>query len=259
MNKECVVVIPVYRPLDEVERGVVRQALLMTEGFTVRFVAGHSFVPDDTFAGFGDLDVERFDDTFFSGIPGYNRLMLDPGFYERFRDFKYVLIHQTDAYLFKPELHDWCARGWDYIGGPWFRERKLQRYAAWQFAVRRLRLNRFKPALRQALHNNVGNGGLSLRRVEAFLGVLEAASSGILSVHRKDNSPIFNEDIFWGMQAPLICPGFRIPKWREAMCFALDRSPSRLYEIMGEELPFGCHAFRKIKPEFWRKHIPLDF
>ena len=49
-------------------------------------------------------------------------LMLSPFFYESFLDFKYVLIHQLDVFIFKDELNYWCNQNYDYIGAPWFKD-----------------------------------------------------------------------------------------------------------------------------------------
>lgn len=258
MDKQCMVLFPVYKPLAAGEKEIIRHALEMTAGFSAAFVAPESLVFDGSFGGFEALPVERFADEFFAGIPGYNRLMLDRGFYERFRGFDYILIHQTDAYIFSPDLGYWCGRGWDYIGAPWFKEKKLPQYRFWQAVFRSSgALSRCKPVLRQALNNSVGNGGLSLRRVDSFIRVLERADPRILALYRENRSNIFNEDVFWGLQAPLICPDFKVPGWREAMRFAVERSPSRCCEIMGG-LPFGCHAFGRIEPGFWRRFIPAE-
>lgn len=259
MNRECIVLFPVYRPLYIGERSAVSRALEMTAGFECRFVAPESLVYDDTFSGFEHIETERFPDEFFRGIQGYNKLMLDPGFYERFRDFKYILICQTDAYLFKPELQEWCDRGYDYIGAPWFKEKKLPRFGFWQFMLRNFGpVARYKAILKQVRHNNVGNGGLSLRKVDSFLRILEIAPPRLLARFRNDPSIIRNEDVFWGVLAPRISKDFQTPRWREAMRFAVEWSPSRSHEIMGGAPPFGCHAFRKIEPEFWKKHIPSE-
>lgn len=45
--------------------------------------------------------------------------MLSAEFYERFLAWDYILLCQTDAFVFRDELADWCARGYDYIGAPW--------------------------------------------------------------------------------------------------------------------------------------------
>ena len=260
MNKDCVVLFPVYRPLDEGERNVIRRALGMTPGFEARFIAPHSFVPDGSFAGFENVAAERFDDRFFDGIPGYNRLMLDPDFYGRFRDFKYVLIHQTDAYIFKPELRQWCDRGWDYIGAPWYKRQKLARYDALQKRFWKHKSpGSCKYLLRQARYNNVGNGGFSLRRTETFLRVLEAADPELLAKYRGDGDSIRNEDVFWGIQARAVLPEYRVPDWREGLLFSVERRPGRSFEVLGDALPFGCHAYRKIEPEVWRKFIPAEY
>jgi hypothetical protein len=36
-------------------------------------------------------------------------------FYERFVAYDYMLIYQLDAYVFKDELDDWSAKGYDLL------------------------------------------------------------------------------------------------------------------------------------------------
>ena len=58
-----------------------------------------------------------------NGIAGYNRMMLSAGFYELFRDYEYLLICHTDAWIFRDELADWCRRGYDCVAAPWVRRK----------------------------------------------------------------------------------------------------------------------------------------
>lgn len=46
-------------------------------------------------------------------------MLLDPKFYARFADYEFMLIYQTDAYVFRHELQTWCDKGFDYVGAPW--------------------------------------------------------------------------------------------------------------------------------------------
>ena len=50
----------------------------------------------------------------------FNRLMIEPFLYQRYRHFQYILFYQPDAFVFRDELLSWCNKGYDYIGAPWF-------------------------------------------------------------------------------------------------------------------------------------------
>lgn len=124
-KKECIVIIPVYKALDDIDKASIRQAVKMTHGTDITFIMPNSFKLDDSFNEFKDIGIERFDNSYFANILGYNKLMLDVTFYKRFISYKYMLIHQTDVFLFKDELQYWCSRGYDYIGAPWLYPKKL--------------------------------------------------------------------------------------------------------------------------------------
>ena len=126
-KKECIVLIPVYKPLEVNDKIVIKQAVDMTPGIDKAFIMPQTFVIDKSFADFSNISVERLDDSFFANIREYNRLMLDVNFYRRFSEYKYMLIHQLDAFLFKPDLHYWCNKNYDYIGAPWLRPHKIKK------------------------------------------------------------------------------------------------------------------------------------
>jgi len=258
MNKNCIVLFPVYKSLDEDEIEVVRQAEKMTSGFDKCFVIPDSLVLDDSFSSFKGIVPERFDDRFFQGIQGYNSLMLNIDFYKRFKDYKYILIHQTDAYLFKPELQYWCDKDYDYIGAPWYLERKLPKYNLYSFLFKYGKpFFRRETLLRWKLFNNVGNGGLSLRKVSSFIYVLEHVQKKLMDMYLSNESNFFHEDIFWSLEASGIKKDFTIPAWNEAIGFSVESYPEFSYKFLGNSLPFGCHAFRKGEPEFWKEFIPF--
>src|SRR3546814_12069713 len=74
-----------------------------------------------------DLGVCSFDDGYFKDISSYNSLMMSSAFYQSFLEYKYILIHQTDAFVFNNELKEWCEKDFDYIGDPWLRNNEIGR------------------------------------------------------------------------------------------------------------------------------------
>ena len=205
--------------------------------------------------------VMLFDDGFFSGVPGYNRLLKSKAFYRTFEGYEYVLIAQTDALIIADGLEDWCARGFSYVGAPWFRG----------FDIPRRPLSFF----------GVGNGGLSLRKVEDCIKALsrpryipnfldkELAPAGTTWLriartikHRLVRAYNFdplkadvNEDLFWGKLVAESCDFFRVPALDEAARFAFEAEPEFLYELTKGVLPFGCHAWERYSLAFWQKNL----
>lgn len=259
MNKTCIVLFPVYKPLDKDEQMSLQQAIDMTQGFTKKFIASHSFTFDESYNDFRDIEIERFDNHFFENIQEYNRLMLNNKFYERFCDYKYILIHQTDVYLFKPELQYWCEKDYDYIGAPWFIPRKLNKYRRYELIFRYLKpfFNKEK-LLRWRHYNNVGNGGLSLRKVSSFLEVLNITDKNLLNEYYNNENHWFHEDIFWSLEAPEIKKAYKKPLWDEALHFSIESIPRESYQYIGKQLPFGCHAFKECDAAFWQQFIPFQ-
>ena len=216
-----------------------------------------------------NIRVERFffDARFFGSIEGYNALMLEPAFYRTFSNTEYILIYQLDAWVFRDELLYWCSKDYDYIGAPWFKRNGLFSSEKKLFAV--------------------GNGGFSLRRVRACLDVLEhrgpfkkrlwdilGKRHNRLIVHLKklpfsrlrklrfantvDFFRAFNlrhEDLFWGLDTQGSRVPFRVAPLDEAMKFSFEVCPRVLFELNGERLPFGCHAWKRHDPDFWDEII----
>jgi len=195
------------------------------------------------------FQVKKFNDDFFDGIPGYNRLMLSQEFYSSFINYKYILICQLDAFIFRDELEYWCKKGYDYIGAPYiyvdmdaYPIKVLTKY-------RRLLifLNNHFPS--SYTFKKVGNGGLSLRNVKKTLFLLrfKKLSPKIWETLMEDN--FFQ---YWGN---VVFPFFKLPNAIEAAKFSIELDAKKTFELIGSKLPFGCHAFLRYEPEFWKEHI----
>jgi hypothetical protein len=182
--------------------------------------------------------------------------------YRSFAEYSHLLIAQTDALVISDRLEGWCEQGYSYIGAPWFVGGSYPR--------------------RPLQFLGVGNGGFSLRRIDDFLSVLSTprhipnfikstarGHRGFENLFRRlkherilayNFEPFFassNEDFFWGMLVPAACSFFRVPKPEDAVGFAFDAEPRHLYELNGNRLPFGCHAWERYDRAFWKEQLPF--
>lgn len=194
----------------------------------------------------------------FRNREAYSHLLLSRSFYQAFEQYEFILIYQLDCLLFRDELQSWCDKGYDYIGPPLFNNK----YDA-------------KSGL-----SRVGNGGFSLRRVRAFLDVLNApippwsrifinGQSTIESILKKAkvvNSMrngvewytghyTLNEDLFWTDRARYFKPDFNIAPIEEALQFAFEAHPRWCFERNGRNLPFGAHAWNLWDRAFWEERL----
>ncbi|RZK99245.1 MAG: hypothetical protein EOO89_31305, partial [Pedobacter sp.] len=119
--KSCVVVIPLYAVPDKLELAFMENGLEKLSEYEFVIACPQDLIIDDHFGKLQTLKTERFENAFFQGIEGYNKLLLSKEFYNTFIAYEYLLIHQADVYVFKNELSYWCSLGYAYIGAPWFR------------------------------------------------------------------------------------------------------------------------------------------
>jgi hypothetical protein len=200
----------------------------------------------------------------------FNRLKIEPLLYEKFSGYSHILFYELDAWVFRNELEDWCNAGYDYIGAPWI----------------------------TGIENNVpkfypvgGNGGLSLRNIQAHLKVLKVykimkSPKQIWEYHKKFHSsfhlwirmPLIllrmlgfqnnsryvtkkfwgNEDAYWCKIAPKIDLHFEVAPANVCIKFSFEKYAPLLFEMNGNQLPFGCHAYEKHDFSFWKPYIKFN-
>lgn len=271
MSSTAAVVIPTHRAAPTADDLLsIRQATRVLARHDVHLVVPGELDVTAYRERFPSLIVTRVPEQFFGSIAAHNRMLMSAAFYQRFADYRFVLIHHTDAFVFRDELVAWCARDEDYIGPPWF--------------------TGFEQAAPEAPLVGVGNGGFSLRKVATFLAITRrlaaAEDHGIIShlpatarlalrhtvlpAARAVRTPrslyerLFasvccrfpgNEDLFWGLRVPRDLPGFRVISADAAVPFAFELHPARLYERNGRRLPFGCHGWTKYDRAFWEPFL----
>lgn len=175
------------------------------------------------------MGFSAFDSAHFQNIATYNRWMLTPSLYERFHDFQFILVCQTDALLVEPLPLD---EPWpfDYLGAPW--EPPL--FVGWNPIGRRLESK--GPSLpKRAL--NVGNGGLSLRRTSVFREDLR--------LPRFQQLP--NEDVAISYFQRRL--GIRLAHASVAAQFFMELGARSWSPGMPIPRVFGFHALNKYNPE----------
>ncbi len=268
-DRRVVVLIMIYQEhLNDYEVISLRQCLTVLKDRVIRIVK-----PESTNISSWKIDedlilTESFPDACFKGIGAYSRMLLSVAFYKRFEAFEYMLIYQLDAFIFRDELLTWCNKGFDYIGAPWFEG--------------------FSSTDAKASLVGGGNGGFSLRKIQShlkvlhsfsyisqpvenwkkrtaqklpFLGYMREVRGFLLDLTIRNNSFwLLNsfrgfEDQFWCLVAAKNFSWFTIPGYSEAMGFAFEMQPRRVFELNNQQLPVGCHAWWKYDLDFWKPHI----
>lgn len=270
----CCIVIPIYKNiLSEYEIISLKQCCAILGNHPVIFVTYDKLdcTAYNTICNGANISYkyEYFNKIYFSGISGYNALLLSKKFYMRFINFEYMLIYQLDSYVFKDELEYWFKKGYDYIGAPWIR----------------LNTSKTKPEFYDP--PVIGNGGFSLRNIKKFFVLHNIKMSIISFIHLfqsfyndisrksklnilyfiprffyrpllkilkflffKQNESDNNEDIKW---SNLLLKNSNLPSVMEAVKFSFENFPEYLYQLNDEELPFGCHEWHKYYNYFFYK------
>ena len=259
------VVIPIYTlNLDDTELLALRQCFKVLGGHDIAIIKPRSLdlsPLNRIIGGTPRYRVEAFDDSYFAGREGYNRLMLSTELYERFLSSQYIFIHQTDVYVFRDELDNWCQRGYDYIGAPWLPAiGDVSGYNLVRRAIYLIRrgLGKFKPTCHAInLKYKVGNGGCSLRHTrhlyEASLKMTELLTR---AANGSSNSEYF-EDVVWSVRVNEEQPGtLSVAPCEEAVRFSVESHPSMAMRLSGGRMPMATHAFaRRRNRSFWKQYI----
>ncbi|TDQ09361.1 DUF5672 family protein [Pedobacter metabolipauper] len=260
MSQQAVVVIPFYKDnLTYNETFSLEQCFNVLSDYQIIAIKPKSLDLAFVTGLYPFFEVISFDDHYFKNIYGYNQLMLSSLFYKAFLNFEYMLIYQLDAFVFSDQLHNWCNQNYDYIGAPWLQpsenKNSLDKFILHVKSILYRRYNISKggvPNSKQFV-KSVGNGGLSLRRVQRFYDLcikFRALAEEYISQAKSE----FNEDIFWSVAVNRRQKSLSIPPYKTALKFSIETLPELAYRLNQEQLPFGCHAWDK-HIGFWRPFL----
>lgn len=148
-----------------------------------------------------------------TSVQDYNTIMLDIDFWKQFSAmYKKVLIFQTDTMIFKYGLEQYMK--YDYIGSPW--------------------------PLDFDLAKGVGNGGFSLRTIQAMIKCLEKKDKIKIPPYKnsEENLKTFNgihpEDVFYSFGMPQL--KYKIAPPNIASYFANESTQFNLHTLGSHQL-----------------------
>ena len=219
------------------------------------------------------IENREYGHEYFGSIEAHRKLLFSKEFYQSFSDYEFLLIYHLDALVFSDELTQWCEAGYDYIAPPWIEHPDAPYHGDTEY------------------EGKVGNGGFSLRRIQTFLDVLDSTRYTMNPIRRmvrefrmnrragRSNSLSYlaglifkrnnglareqreyrhGEDHFWGTgRAEHYLPGFKVAPVDVALRFAVECAPSYCFDLLGQKLPFGCHAFERYDRAFWEPYMLL--
>lgn len=227
MNK-VIICIPVYKDtLDIFERVSLHQVKHILGEYPITFIAPYS-LHFDYGVEYSSFAIERFEDKYFQNTVTYSALMLSVKFYTRFTKYQYVLIYQLDAFVFSDQLEAFCNLGYDYIGAPLPRGTNY-----WK-----------------EIQARVGNGGFSLRRVNAAINVLNKSNNLVITETMRKY-----EDLFFAYCGVCTNIDFKVPNVTIAGRFSLEQEVGHCYRNLARNLPFGCHAWYKVAYSVWKPFV----
>jgi Protein of unknown function (DUF5672) len=253
------IVIPIYKPQpDENDLLSLHRTFEVLKAYRLCFVHPKSMDLSAYKKRF-EADYKAFDDAYFANIQTYNHLMLSLEFYQAF-DQKYLLICQTDAFVFEDQLSHWVAQDFDYIGAPWLRSSDtlpvyMRLQHAWAQCLAKINYQGKGKAQKDKslMYNAVGNGGFSLRKREKFIEVLQEIPQ-VAQVYKAHFGDFYNEDVFWSIEAQRHGISYHKPDYQTACLFAIENKAAKALAYHAGKLPFGCHAWDKSE-DFWRPYF----
>lgn len=270
---KCIVVIPVYKQqMSKWEEISLRQCCSVLSKYQLCLITYTNLDCTKYYKIASEnnllLSRENFESNYFSSLSTYNKLMISKEFYNRFREYDYMLIYQLDAYVFRDELKEWCIKEYDYVGAPWFENylsseegAKLWKVGNGGFSLRNVRtfrnvLNNPRPIMGcRALYSRFRDRSLFVRFWDVFKSLFGWHNTISYYVQEYEDQ----EDLFWTQYLPSLGIKLNIPIPTKAISFSIEKSPMYLYELNGNKLPFGCHAWQKYEYNtFWKQYINHD-
>lgn len=173
-----------------------------------------------------DFEVRILYKEWLSSIFVYNKLLIQPWFYELFSDYEYILTYQLDVYPFYDNLDYFINLGYDYCTSCFY------------FPI-------------ENLYHKCVCGGFSLRRVDAFIDNLKTRSDWdfVNNQYPESFDDLIPEDVFFiGREEGIknICP----KEIGDKFCFDSYLLTPDIVDLVNsngkiEEFPMAIHEYGK--------------
>ena len=271
MNKLAVILIIAHKPiLNDAEIASLKQCYLILSNYSIKLVCPEGMDISVYKTVNEKADIVFIDPKWQATYKMFNELKKSNYLLKKFIDYQYLLFYELDAWVFKDELAYWCNKNYDYNGAVWF--------DGWENASCESKMI------------GIGNGGFSLRKVSTSLLILKRINtikiirnfwyksfflrvikfnyfilpfSKLLKIKNTIhlNDALFNvginEDYFWTQIGAKVFSDFKLAPLDDAFKFSFEVNASLLFKKNNNQLPFGCHAWQRYEPDFWKKSIPF--
>lgn len=237
---KLIVVIPIYKenPSNE-EKKAIKNNIEKLKEYEICF-AGPIGLNIQEYKELSDREISivSFDEKYFKGIRGYNKLMLSPKFYEAFIDFEFLCICQPDVWIIKKGrcLDEFLDDAYDYIGAPWCSGRQLSVVPEMKNKLA-ITVATVINSMFRSYYIYVGNGGFSIRNIRNHIKLLREHS--ILRIIWWQN-----EDCFYSYAGMKHMSNFNVASSAIAETFALEKNAKEMIED-NNRIPVGVHAYGK--------------
>ena len=230
----CIIVVPVYHNVpDELEQLSLKQLDKIVLDIDICLIGPDDINYEEYSKLFSNdrIQIKNFNKEYFKSQQSYSTLCLEYDFYNSFSQYEYMMMYQTDCWIFRNEIKKFCEMGYDYIGGPIYSSG-----SHW-------------PGFNNCSRPIVGNGGLSLRKIYTMKKLTD--KNGYLYNKYKDEwYSVEYEDMF-------ICDilahdiYMNIPDYRIAEKFSVDFIPKYMNRLnpMGAHRVFGLYNYWKNRIE----------
>lgn len=235
-KEEVIIVVPIYKmDIDKTEEISLCQLFRVLDKYDISFVAPMGLEIDFEILKGRKYQVEYFACDYFKDIEGYSNLCTSEEFYKRFSTYKFMLLYQLDAFVFKDSLLDYCNKDFDFIGAP-------VPYVFWK-----------------EMDTRIGNGGFSLRKISTMLEISKRKYE-ILGIIKDKKSPkaveelIRNEDKFIAFSLRILKDdgvNIKFPSESEAFRFSTEFNIDNCYKNIEKQIPFGTHRWHKYRFDTW--------
>lgn len=234
-NKECIFGIPVYKSaLSVTEKASLNQLCkIIGNEYELCLICPADMVLNEYFE-IADKHNIKLSTLFcakqyFRGTKTYSFMCETADFYKCFNEYKYLFIYQLDGWIFENKVKEYLDLNVDYIGSPWD-------------------INTF-----HFQTETVGNGGVSLRRVEKFINICNSLTA---SDYLKDY--VDREDLFF-CKTMVLKSALKKPSVKQACGFSISGTGMQGYfmrKYNDGKLPMCLHAWHK-DLKYWTKYIDL--
>ena len=268
VKERLCVVIPVHKStltLDE-ERSI-KACMRHLNGYDCYLVHPEGMKVVSFLKVFPGLLLKPVSPPWLASVQGYNRMKLSLAFYDLFEQYTHLLTYELDAYIFHTNFQIANIFSFDFIGAPLFKgylqapaDAPFIKGCNSGFSVRNIKscrhvlgsLDKYRNHWKfyKKVLSRFPRLSYQLNRITQ--GKFEVFICGMLGFHFENEH--INEDLAWSQVIPRLFSHFKVADSLSALKFSFEHNPERLMTLNGDELPIGCHAWRKYV-NFWGEYL----